>query len=327
MIVLCGIPSESPLAMVAAALTAREAKFIVVNQREVARNRLRVRLEDSRTDGELVGGGTTVPLEAVTGLYLRLMDDSRLPEVVDEPPDSESRRRARTFHELLAQWAEVTPATVINRYSHMGSNFSKPYQSQLIAGLGFRVPDTLVSNDPEAVLTFREHHRQVIYKSVSSERSIVRMLTDSDLSRLERIEHCPVQFQEYVPGEDIRVHTIGDRVFATAIASSSTDYRYAASRTGSSPTLTATDVPDDIADRCIRLAASLGLEFAGIDLRCDEHGRYFCFEINPSPGFSYYESHTGQPIAQAVAAHLHRGRSGVPSPGRSLTRDPAAVGV
>jgi glutathione synthase/RimK-type ligase-like ATP-grasp enzyme len=117
-----------------------------------------------------------------------------------------------------------------------------------------------------------------------------------------------VQFQEYVEGEDVRVHTIGDEIFATVIQSSSTDYRYATRSTGISPSLAATDVPDDVAHRCLRLAGSLGLEFGGIDLRRDESGRFFCFEINPSPGFSYYESHTGQPIAKAVATHLMRRR-------------------
>ena len=30
----------------------------------------------------------------------------------------------------------------------------------------------------------------------------------------------------------------------------------------------------------------------------------YCFEVNPSPAFSYYESQTGQPISCAVADYL-----------------------
>ena len=51
-------------------------------------------------------------------------------------------------------------------------------------------------------------------------------------------------------------------------------------------------------------ARTLGLHFAGIDLRRAPDGRWFCFEVNPSPGFTYYEAHTGQPIADAVASYL-----------------------
>jgi glutathione synthase/RimK-type ligase-like ATP-grasp enzyme len=186
----------------------------------------------------------------------------------------------------------------------MGPNSSKPYQAQLIAAAGFRVPETLVTNDPEAVLDFRARHGKLIFKSVSSERSVVKRLAATDLRRLDRIRHCPVQFQEYVPGDDIRVHTVGGEVFATAIESSGVDYRYASQIEGQAPTLSATALPDDVAERCLELTAMLELEFAGIDLRRDPEGRFVCFEVNPSPAFSYYQLHTGQPIAQAVAAHL-----------------------
>jgi D-alanine-D-alanine ligase-like ATP-grasp enzyme len=45
----------------------------------------------------------------------------------------------------------------------------------------------------------------------------------------------------------------------------------------------------------------LGLLVAGIDMRCCADGRWVCFEVNPSPGFSFYEAATGQPIAAAIA--------------------------
>ena len=51
---------------------------------------------------------------------------------------------------------------------------------------------------------------------------------------------------------------------------------------------------------------SLGLVLSGIDLRRTPDGEYYCFEINPSPGFIFYERMTGQPISEAVAHLLHR---------------------
>jgi D-alanine-D-alanine ligase-like ATP-grasp enzyme len=52
------------------------------------------------------------------------------------------------------------------------------------------------------------------------------------------------------------------------------------------------------------LVASLSLELAGIDLRLTDDGRWFCFEVNPSPGFTYYEEAVGQPIADSIARLL-----------------------
>ena len=46
------------------------------------------------------------------------------------------------------------------------------------------------------------------------------------------------------------------------------------------------------------------LHVAGIDLRRTPDGEWFCFEVNPSPAFLYYETATGLPIAAAIAQLL-----------------------
>jgi len=61
---------------------------------------------------------------------------------------------------------------------------------------------------------------------------------------------------------------------------------------------------DMILDALWFLAAGLGLPVAGIDLRRTPSGRWYCFEVNPSPGFSYYEHATGQPLALSIARLL-----------------------
>jgi glutathione synthase/RimK-type ligase-like ATP-grasp enzyme len=64
------------------------------------------------------------------------------------------------------------------------------------------------------------------------------------------------------------------------------------------------ELSDELAEMCVRLAEGLGLAFTGIDLKITPDNRVYCFEVNPSPAFSYYEANTGQPIARAVAEYL-----------------------
>jgi len=64
------------------------------------------------------------------------------------------------------------------------------------------------------------------------------------------------------------------------------------------------DLPDEIAEHCVELTHSMNLVFTGIDLRIISDKRVYCFEVNPCPGFSYYEANTGQPTAEAVACYL-----------------------
>jgi glutathione synthase/RimK-type ligase-like ATP-grasp enzyme len=185
----------------------------------------------------------------------------------------------------------------------MGSNTSKPYQAQLIAKHGFLVPDTLITNNPVFAREFQSKHNYVIYKSISSVRSIVQKLETKDFERLEQIRWCPTQFQQFVEGTNVRVHVVGEKVFATAIETEATDYRYA-HKQGGDAELRAVELDDEVAANCVRLAEALGLAFAGIDLKVTPNDEVFCFEVNPSPGFSYFEANTGQPIAKAVAEYL-----------------------
>jgi hypothetical protein len=304
MILLCGIPSEPPLARVAEELDRLDVPTVVLNQRETVSGRFAFELDATGLRGELRLGDRDWRLEDVAAVYLRLMDDRVLPELDGEPDDSPARAACRELHDTLYRWSEITPARVVNRCSAMASNGSKPYQAQLIAAAGFAVPETLVTNDPELVRGFVAEHGRVVYKSVSGTRSIVQEMTAGDFARLEDIAWCPVQFQAYVPGVDVRVHVIGRRVFATRVTSTATDYRYAGVDGGRAARLETVELPEAIADRCVELTRSLGLRFSGIDLRVTPGGTWVCFEVNPSPAYTYYEGHTGQPIAAALARHL-----------------------
>lgn len=307
MILLFGIPSEGSQARLVAALEELGIEHRFVNQRRVRSSSIRLHHDGAGIGGVLEHDGWRVALEDVTGIYLRFMDDRLLPELAGEPDGSPARRASRAFHDIVGQWAEVSDARVVNRYAAMSSNFSKPYQAQLLLEHGFAVPETLVTNDPELVRAFVAEHDRVIYKSISSERSIVQTVDARDLDRLDAIRWCPVQFQAFVPGTDVRVHTVGGEVFATAISSDATDYRYAQRQTGEAATMRACELEPQVAARCTALADGLGLDLAGIDLRLMPDGEACCFEVNPSPVYSYYEAHTGQPIAAAIARHLAGG--------------------
>ncbi len=303
MILLGGIPSETPLAMVADQLTELGAPFVMFNQRRFAEYRIEYDIVAGQLDGWLALNGDRHDLSSFTAAFARLMDDRLLPELNDEPEESPSRLGCRAIHDALTRWLEITPARVVSRYGSMGSNGSKPYQAQLITAHGFKTPETLVTNDPEAVRAFRRQHGRIIYKSVSGLRSIVTEFEEEDDSRLEAIRFCPTQFQALVEGLDVRVHVIGDEVFATAIESNGTDYRYA-SGNGGEARLSPIQAPEEVKRRAVALAADLGLPLAGIDLMIDRDGDVYCLEVNPSPAFSYYEQNTGQPIALAIARYL-----------------------
>ena len=307
MILLCGIPSDAPLALVRQRLEERGVPYVSFSQRQFDTMELEFAVTAGSVTGYLMIGGRSCSLEGFTGVYTRLMDEQHLPELRTKPLDSPLRRAARALHEALTRWYEVAPARVVNRTGPMGSNFSKPYQAQLILQEGFRVPETLITNEPELVREFHARHTRVIYKSMSGMRSIVQIVDGADLERLDRIRWCPTQFQAFVDGTNVRVHTVGEAAFATAITTDAIDYRYAQQQVGDAPRLEAAELSDELRERCLRLSRALELPFAGIDLKITPDGEVFCFEVNPSAAYSYYESQTGQPISLALANYLAGG--------------------
>ena len=140
-------------------------------------------------------------------------------------------------------------------------------------------------------------------------RSIVEEFTESHAARLAHLPDLPTQFQAWIPGTDVRVHVVGREVFATAIESRATDYRYAA-RSGPAASLRAVEAEPALRERCVALAESLSLPLCGIDLRRRPDGDWVCFEANPMPAFSYYEMETGAEISGALARMLLRASAG-----------------
>lgn len=304
MILLCGIVSEMPLALVRDALDNSGTAYRVCNQRQFANMEMRFELCGGNLSGWLEINGEGIALGDISGVYLRWMDMNHLPELRGHGPESSDYRRCAALQDALMRWTEITPARVVNRLSAMGSNASKPYQAQLIRQHGFDVPETLISTDPDTVRQFRALHNKLVYKSISGVRSIVQLLDEQALGRLGEIRWCPTQFQQFVEGTNVRVHVLGDQVFATEVHSAATDYRYAERQVGAAARLSACTLSDEVAQKCVALTRALGLDFSGVDLKFAPDGRVYCFEVNPSPGYSYFELHSGQAIAAALAQYL-----------------------
>jgi glutathione synthase/RimK-type ligase-like ATP-grasp enzyme len=254
--------------------------------------------------GYIAGPGWTLDLDDLTGVYIRYLGpEGRVP-----PPNIELGAVQAIYSEYdtgLMALLEDLPCAVVNRLGGGMSNNSKAYQALLVRQCGLLTPPTLVTNDPEAARQFyEESERAVIYKSLSGIRSIVRRLQPEHLPRLALLRHGPAQFQSFIPGENVRVHTVADQLFATRVQSEAVDYRYA-SRDGQRVAMEPATLPPAVAEACLWLARELDLLLTGIDLKVTPDGDYYCFEVNPCPGFLYYERYSGQPISTALADLLH----------------------
>ena len=304
MILLWGLAGDRPVASVRNELARMERTAVLIDQRAVLETSVELSVDE--TVACLVEwNGLRVDLEKVTAAYLRPYDPLGVPAVASAGQHSNAARHAVAVYEALRVWSEMTPALVVNRLSAMGSNSSKPYQMELIRAAGFAVPETLITTDPAAAAAFCDRLGDVVYKSVSGVRSIVSRVTPEKRAQLDTVAACPTQFQQFVSGVDYRVHVVGDDAYVCELVSEADDYRYV-ERQGAAVTRRQVDLPAECLDRCRALAAALDLPVAGIDLRRTPDGRWFCFEVNPSPAFSWFDAPDGR-IAKGVAALLAAG--------------------
>ena len=303
MILIIGPIADSAIANLILLLSARDIDYVVLDPRSFADQwDLVWWVDHNGVQGHIDTPKRRIDLEEIGAIWDHMMV---LPQ---EPRPGKSWSIRNDQLTSLTAFYNTYPGLVINRPTATSSNGSKPYQQQAIVEQGFRPIRTLITTDPDAARAFCEEcNGQVIFKSISGVRSVVRRLLPDDMARIDQVRHCPTQFQEFVPGTDIRVHAVGERLFATEIQASTDDYRYVPMN--GIRTMRGVDLPDRIAERCIRLNRALGLIVSGIDLRRDPDGRYCCFEVNPNPGYIFYERQSRQRIGDAFVDLLQRAES------------------
>jgi hypothetical protein len=172
---------------------------------------------------------------------------------------------------------------VLNPMKAVLSHLSKPKQLAELRHYHWHIPPSYYGIDHDT-----PSRKKCIYKSISSHRSQAAILDESQ-QKIAWTE--PVLFQQQVMGVCIRVHVIGKQVIATEIQSTGMDYRYTANNR-----FLAHQLPSHIEQDCRLATEQLGLNFSGIDLIYEaKKDRYTLLEINPAPGYVYFEKQMATP--------------------------------
>jgi glutathione synthase/RimK-type ligase-like ATP-grasp enzyme len=124
-----------------------------------------------------------------------------------------------------------------------------------------------------------------------------RRLTAAQLQpqNLAILKLAPVSIQEEIPGTNVRVFVIGERVLACEIATNAVDFR-----DDSAQRIVPHDLPAAAVAMSRTIARALGLVWTGIDFRLTPDGRYVFLEANPSPMFIGFEHYSGLPLTEAL---------------------------
>ncbi|MCD0453711.1 ATP-grasp ribosomal peptide maturase [Actinocorallia sp. API 0066] len=187
----------------------------------------------------------------------------------------------------------------------------KPLQLKVAAELGFRVPPTLVTNDPAAVRVFEEEHGPLVYKTFrgvppgDGHAGVVwtQRVRASDVD--ERLGVTAHLFQAEVPKiADARVTVVGDEVFAWRIDAPGEALDW---RAGDWDALRYRPfvLSDGLAGMLREYLDRFGLVFGCFDLAITEDGDCVWIECNPNGQWGFLPE-AGR-IADAFAELLREG--------------------
>ena len=199
---------------------------------------------------------------------------------------------------------------------------SKPWQLGVAQSCGFRVPRTLLTNEPaELRRFFEECQGEVVFKTLTQGAIGAEKGQGIYTSRVSReqildgeaIRCGPCLFQQLIPKAlDLRVTVIGERVFPVEIHSQDSDAGRIDWRRGQLSALKHQrhTLQAEVEQTCLELVKRMGLRFGAIDLVLTPKGEYVFLEINPSGQFAWMESAAGikliEPLADLLIEGAHR---------------------
>lgn len=246
--------------------------------------------EDITLDGRPLGRPGAVYLRGLYGHPLAFGVDARASMAEDwEMTLVAFREKFALLRGLVGRWQALGVA--IYNPASVEWRVDKPCQLGLLRAAGLPVPETLWTNDPAALRRFAAG-RRLVYKPVYG-GAATQELTLADLTdeRLAALRNAPVTFQELLPGDNLRVYVIDDRVVAALkIVARELDYRQ------NEETIEAVELPPALAEQCVVATRTVGLRWTGIDLKEDAAGRPQFLELNSSPMFLGFDARGGTDI-------------------------------
>ncbi|GGU97049.1 ATP-grasp ribosomal peptide maturase [Actinomadura cremea] len=271
---------------------------------------LTVRLGEDGWCGAIGGPDEAVRLDDVMSVYYRQSQPFSFPETLSEPERRFATVEARfgfggLFMSLPARW--------VSHPARLADAEYRPLQMAAAARCGFRVPESIITNRPDAARDFARSGSGVVYKATMhkliSEDDRVKLIYTTPVSADaidDRVATTLHLFQTNVPKSyDVRVAATGSgHVHGVAIRTDDPSGRQDFRVAYGSLTYEVTDVPCDVARACHAYLRVLGLELGVFDFAVTGDGAWWFLECGPGSQWAWLEDETGAPIANSIADTL-----------------------
>ena len=195
----------------------------------------------------------------------------------------------------------------------------KIQQLELAKKIGFKIPDTIVTNSPSELLPFFDKYIKISTKSLDYPNTkiddkllpvINRIINKEEFKlNIQSISVCPAIFQQYIDKLfDIRVIVIGKIITAFAIYSQEYDLAVEDVRGVSAFDLRheVIELPKNLIKMILNFVKQQGLIFSAIDLIYSKNKEYYFLENNPNGQWLWLEDKTNFPLSEIFIKEVYK---------------------
>lgn len=273
---------------------------------------LDARLHADGWDGDLANDHRSVRLRDICSVWYRHPSHFVLP---DGMSSAERRHAAIEARVGIAGVLSSLDVLWVN-YPSREADALKPRQLDVARRCGLSVPETLVTNRPDAVRSFaktidgplatKNLSAATIAESGGVVAAFTRRLEAVDLDDLRGVEATAHLFQAFIGPKafEARVTVVGERVFAAAIHAGSDAARVDFRSDYDNLTYSIVEPPEHVTAGMLAFMREFGLVFGCFDFAVTLDGAWIMFECNPFGAYGWLEDELGLPITAALADQL-----------------------
>lgn len=247
-------------------------------------------------------------LDTVGVVYLRRPDPPVTARFGCDPEEYAVTQYIEGQWNALVRGLQVLNAEWINPLAANRLAESKIAQLHMAQNIGFNLPKTLITNDPNEAKKFASEQNSIVSKALDA--PLLELPDHSDFIYTQLIDKkhlndcdaelrmAPTIFQQAITQKtDIRVTVIGNTTISAEIKCSTDeiDWRRVSS---DQIKLKQTTLDQDLQKKCIAFVRALGLIYGSIDFVRYKNELFF-LELNPSGEWGWLQ-YSGLPISDSI---------------------------
>ncbi|WP_299180808.1 MvdD family ATP-grasp ribosomal peptide maturase [uncultured Chryseobacterium sp.] len=192
---------------------------------------------------------------------------------------------------------------------------SKEEQLKIADKIGFKIPETCITNNPDEAKKFILKHQNVvgkmqtgfaIYEDGIENVVFTNVIKEENLEELDSLLYCPMQFQKKIEKKkELRITVVGQDIYAFEIDSQQSDDAKVDWRKDGINLIdkwTQTELPADIEAKLLELLDVYNVDYGAIDIIVSPEDEYYFIEINAAGEFFWLDNLTeGNLISKSIA--------------------------